>query len=553
VESFVRLRTAVPLDDGQAGCRQHRGPVAGHCHRTEGDVAQTRAPPSARSRRSTTIYGLLFARAAGHRGAARIMASISPPQTVSQMVDQIVKLPEGQGPCCCSPPSSSTARANTPRCSKSFAAQGFRARAHRRPRARARCACRRSTRRRNTHHRGGGRQTSHPRPMPAQRLSESLETAFEAPPGAPRALTPYENRQGHETGRRKRCSPPARACPVCGYSVATLEPKMFSFNSPAGALPPPAMGIGLKDFFDPLRVVAYPHLSLAGGAIKSWDRKNSYYFALITAMAKHYKFDPENAVGRPVEERRSRSCCSAAATTRSNFVYVAGNGRVSRKKHRFEGIIPEPRAALQGKPTHCRCARKLAKYLGSQPCPRLQGHAPSIARRANVFVGTHSLPEIAHLTVGDARKMFGSLDVAGWARGSRRQDRQGSGRPPAVPGRRGPRPISRWIAAPNRCRAVKRSAFASRARWARGLTGVMYILDEPSIGLHQRDNQRLLAHAQAPARPSAIPSSWSSTMKKPFAPPNAVLDIGPGAGRAWRRDRGGRARPARYRETPPIR
>jgi excinuclease ABC subunit A len=249
-----------------------------------------------------------------------------------------------------------------------------------------------------------------------QRLSESLETALKLSGGTAR-LAPYESEKtgaakaAHAAGAAGETLFSARqACPECGYSVAALEPKMFSFNSPAGACPT-CDGIGLKDFFDPKRVVAYPHLSLAGGAIKSWDRKNSYYFALITAMAKHYKFDPETP-WEQLSKRAQQTMLFGSGNDEVEFRYVHGTGRVTKKKHRFEGIIPNlERRYKETDSLHVR--EELAKYLGSQPCPDCQGTRLNRTAR-NVFVGSHSLPEIAHLTVGDAKKMFGSLDVAGW-------------------------------------------------------------------------------------------------------------------------------------------
>ena len=242
----------------------------------------------------------------------------------------------------------------------------------------------------------------------AQRLAESLETALKLSGGTAR-LAPYDAEKPSKPADETLFSS-RQACPECGYSVPALEPKMFSFNSPAGACPT-CDGLGLKDFFDPARVVAYPHLSLAGGAIKSWDRKNSYYFALITAMAKHYKFDPE----KPWEELSKKAqavMLFGSGNDEVEFRYAHGNGRTTKKKHRFEGIIPN--LERRYKETDSLPVREeLAKYLGSQPCPDCHGTRLNRTAR-NVFVGTHSLPEIAHLTVGDAKQMFSTLDVAGW-------------------------------------------------------------------------------------------------------------------------------------------
>jgi excinuclease ABC subunit A len=356
----------------------------------------------------------------------------------------------------------------------------------------------------------------------AQRLSESLETALKLSGGTAR-LAPHESekvtRPEDETLFSSR-----QACPVCGYSVSALEPKMFSFNSPAGACPT-CDGIGLKDFFDPLRVVAYPHLSLAGGAIKSWDRKNAYYFALITAMAKHFKFDPETP-WEELSKKAQQVMLYGSGNDEVEFRYVHGNGRTTKKKHRFEGIIPN--LERRYKETDSLPVREeLAKYLGSQPCPDCRGTRLNRTAR-NVFVGTHSLPEIAHLTVGDARKMFGSLDVAGW-RG------EVADRIVKEVGDR----LKFLVDVGLDYLTLDRSAEslsggeAQRIRLASqvgsGLTGVMYILDEPSIGLHQRDNQRLLAtlkHLRDLGNTVLVVEHDEEAIRAA----DTVLDIGPGAG-----------------------
>ena len=356
----------------------------------------------------------------------------------------------------------------------------------------------------------------------AQRLSESLETALKLSGGTAR-LAPHDSekmaRPEDETLFSSR-----QACPVCGYSVSALEPKMFSFNSPAGACPT-CDGIGLKDFFDPLRVVAYPHLSLAGGAIKSWDRKNSYYFALITAMAKHFKFDPETPWD-DLSKKAQQVMLYGSGNDEVEFRYVAGNGRASRKKHRFEGIIPN--LERRYKETDSLPVREeLAKYLGSQPCPDCQGTRLNRTAR-NVFVGTHSLPEIAHLTVGDARKMFGTLDVAGW-RGEVADK---------IVKEVGDRlkflvDVGLDYLTLDRSAESLSGGEAQRIRLASqvgsGLTGVMYILDEPSIGLHQRDNQRLLAtlkHLRDLGNTVLVVEHDEEAIRAA----DTVLDIGPGAG-----------------------
>jgi excinuclease ABC subunit A len=360
------------------------------------------------------------------------------------------------------------------------------------------------------------------RPDAQQRLSESLETAVKLSGGTAR-LAPYEADKPanpeHETLFSAR-----QACPECGYSVAMLEPKMFSFNSPAGACPT-CDGIGLKDFFDPKRVVAYPHLSLAGGAIKSWDRKNSYYFALITAMARHFKFDPETP-WEELSKKAQQVMLFGSGEEEVEFRYVHGNGRATKKKHRFEGIIPN--LERRYKETDSLPVREeLAKYLGSQPCPDCRGSRLNRTAR-NVFVGSHSLPEVAHLTVGDAKKVFGNLDVAGWrAEVADKIVKEVGDRLRFLVD------VGLDYLTLDRSAESLSGGEAQRIRLASqvgsGLTGVMYILDEPSIGLHQRDNTRLLAtlkHLRDLGNTVLVVEHDEEAIRAA----DTVLDIGPGAG-----------------------
>ena len=355
-----------------------------------------------------------------------------------------------------------------------------------------------------------------------QRLSESLETALKLTGGTAR-LAPYEAEKAPKPDDEVLFSA-RQACPICGYSVPALEPKMFSFNSPAGACPT-CDGIGLKDFFDPARVVSYPHLSLAGGAIRSWDRKNAYYFALITAMARHYKFDPETP-WQELSKKAQNVMLYGSGNDEVEFRYQHGNGRISKKKHRFEGIIPN--LERRYKETDSLPVREeLAKYLGSQPCPDCHGSRLNRTAR-NVFVGSHSLPEIAHLTVGDAKQLFGSLDVAGWrAEVADKIVKEVGDRLRFLVD------VGLDYLTLDRSAESLSGGEAQRIRLASqvgsGLTGVMYILDEPSIGLHQRDNTRLLGtlkHLRDLGNTVLVVEHDEEAIRAA----DAVLDIGPGAG-----------------------
>ena len=360
------------------------------------------------------------------------------------------------------------------------------------------------------------------RPDAQQRLSESLETALKLAGGTAR-LAPYDADKPEKATDEVLFSA-RQACPACGYSVAALEPKMFSFNSPAGACPS-CDGIGLKDFFDPKRVVAYPHLSLAGGAIKSWDRKNAYYYALITAMAKHYKFDPETPWDE-LPKKAQQVMLYGSGNDEVEFRYAHGNGRTTKKKHRFEGIIPN--LERRYKETDSLPVREeLAKYLGSQPCPDCQGTRLNRTAR-NVFVGSHSLPAIAHLTVGDAKQLFAALDVAGWrAEVAAKIVKEVGDRLRFLVD------VGLDYLTLDRSAESLSGGEAQRIRLASqvgsGLTGVMYILDEPSIGLHQRDNSRLLdtlKHLRDLGNTVLVVEHDEEAIRAA----DTVLDIGPGAG-----------------------
>jgi excinuclease ABC subunit A len=360
------------------------------------------------------------------------------------------------------------------------------------------------------------------RPDAQQRLSESLETALRLSGGTAR-LAPYEAEKVGKAEDETLFSA-RQACPECGYSVPALEPKMFSFNSPAGACPT-CDGIGLKDFFDPKRVVSYPHLSLAGGAVRSWDRKNSYYFALITAMGKHYKFDPETP-WEDLPKKVQQVMLYGTGNEEVEFRYVHGTGRVTKKKHQFEGIIPN--LERRYKETDSLPVREeLAKYLGTQPCPDCRGSRLNRTAR-NVFVGTHSLPEIAHLTVGDAKAMFGKLDVAGWrAEVADKIVKEVGDRLRFLVD------VGLDYLTLDRSAESLSGGEAQRIRLASqvgsGLTGVMYILDEPSIGLHQRDNTRLLKtlkHLRDLGNTVLVVEHDEEAIREA----DCVLDIGPGAG-----------------------
>ncbi|HKF94572.1 MAG TPA: excinuclease ABC subunit UvrA, partial [Gammaproteobacteria bacterium] len=315
------------------------------------------------------------------------------------------------------------------------------------------------------------------------------------------------------------------ACPLCGYSLSELEPRLFSFNNPIGACPI-CDGLGLRQFFDPQRIVANPALSLAGGAVRGWDRRNTYYFQLIRSLAEHYGFDIDVPF-ESLDEDTKRAILYGSGRDRIRFNYYDDQGQLTARAHRFEGIIPNMERRYRE--TDSEAVREeLAKYLASQPCPECGGTRLNIAAR-NVFIADMGLPTITRLPIGEARDFFSQLEL---------------------PGRRGA--IAKKVVNEIQQRlnflvnvgldylTLERSAEtlsggeAQRIRLASqigaGLVGVMYILDEPSIGLHQRDNQRLLGTLTF-LRDLGNTVIVVEHDEDAIRSADHVVDMGPGAGR----------------------
>ncbi len=350
-----------------------------------------------------------------------------------------------------------------------------------------------------------------------QRLAESFETALKLSDGVAKVVTMDDD--AVETLFSARFS-----CPTCGYSIAELEPRMFSFNNPAGACDT-CDGLGVKQFVDPARVVAHPEMSLTAGAIRGWDRRNAYYFQLIKSLAAHYEFDLDTPFQGLSEEAR-KVVLYGSGRTKIDFSYVADNGRSVIKSHSFEGIVPNMQRRYHE--TESNSVREeLAKYHSVRACPECGGVRLSKAARY-VFVDETTLPQVTEMPVGEVKQFFENLKL---------------------PGKRGE--IAEKIITEIGERVtflvnvgldyltLARSADtlsggeAQRIRLASqigaGLVGVMYILDEPSIGLHQRDNDRLLATL------TRLRDLGNSVIvvehdEDAIRAADYVLDIGPGAG-----------------------
>ena len=319
------------------------------------------------------------------------------------------------------------------------------------------------------------------RPDAAQRLAESFETALALGPGVARlAFADEPEREPVVFSNRY-------ACTVCGYSLAELEPRVFSFNNPSGACGT-CGGLGVQEYFDPARVVVNPTLSLAGGAVRGWDRRNAYYFQLIQSLARHFRFDIE-APWTDLPEAVRHLLLWGSGEERVEFRYFDARGGTARRSHPWEGIVPN--LERRYRETESAAVREeLAKYRGTRACVDCGGSRLNRSAR-HVFVAGRTLPEVAALSIAEARRFFASLRLDGW-RGE-------------VAGRL-VREIADRLAflsdvgldylTLDRSAETLSGGEAQRIRLASqigsGLVGVMYILDEPSIGLHQRDNQRLL-------------------------------------------------------------
>ena len=356
------------------------------------------------------------------------------------------------------------------------------------------------------------------RPDLGLRLAESFETALRLSEGQARIAFMDQSEQ------TELIFSAGFACPVCGYSLSELEPRLFSFNNPVGACPE-CDGLGVKQFFDPERITAHPHLSLADGAVRGWDRRNAYYFQMIRSLARHYGFDLETPFQELPQAIRQAILFGSGKET-IEFQYLTGHGDLSPRRHPFEGIIPNMERRYRE--TESGMVRdELAKYLSTQACPSCQGTRLNRAAR-HVFIADKSLPQITALPIGEARDFFGAL---------------------ILPGRRGE--IAARIVKEISERLnflvnvgldylnLERSADtlsggeAQRIRLASqigaGLVGVMYVLDEPSIGLHQRDNERLL-NTLLRLRDLGNTVIVVEHDEEAIRTADHVVDIGPGAG-----------------------
>ncbi|MCC7040206.1 MAG: excinuclease ABC subunit UvrA [Burkholderiales bacterium] len=357
-----------------------------------------------------------------------------------------------------------------------------------------------------------------------QRLAESYETALRHGDGRAIAV----EMDAEQTPVREHLFSAKFACPVCNYSLAELEPRLFSFNSPIGACPR-CDGLGAITFFDPKRVVAFPQLSLASGAIRGWDRRNQFYFQMLQSLARHVGFDIDKPFAR-LPERVQRLILDGSGDEKIPFVYLSERGKPVTREHVFEGILPN--LERRYRETDSQMVREeLAKYLNDKPCPECHGtRLRREARHVKVGAGKAARPiyEISALPLKSAMTFFRGLVL--------------DGQKAAIADRIVKEIMSRLTflndvgldyLSLDRSAETLSGGEAQRIRLASqigsGLTGVMYVLDEPSIGLHQRDNDRLLTtlkHLRDLGNSVIVVEHDEDAINAA----DYVVDMGPGAG-----------------------
>ena len=351
-----------------------------------------------------------------------------------------------------------------------------------------------------------------------QRLAESFETALKLADGIALAAPMDE-----DDNREEMIFSARFACPICGHSISELEPKLFSFNNPAGACPT-CDGLGAKQFFDAKRLVN-GELTLAEGAIRGWDRRNVYYFQMLGSLAAHYGFSLDEPFDS-LTEAHQQFILRGSGKENVDFRYLNDRGDIVKRSHPFEGIIPN--LERRYRETESNSVREeLAKYLSTQPCPECRG--TRLRREArHVWVGDKTLPAVTRLPIGDAAEYFATLTLTG-----RRGEIADKILKEICQRLQFLVNVGLDYLTLDRSADTLSGGEAQRIRLASqigaGLVGVMYILDEPSIGLHQRDNERLLGtlrHLRDIGNTVIVVEHDEDAIRMA----DYVVDIGPGAG-----------------------
>jgi len=350
-----------------------------------------------------------------------------------------------------------------------------------------------------------------------QRLAESLETALELTSGTAKALSMDDDSIQILFSSKF-------ACPVCGYSITDLEPKMFSFNSPAGACGT-CDGLGVDQFFDPDKLIVDSSLTLGEGAIRGWDRRTVYYYQMICSVAEHFGFDMDTPF-KKLPKKHQKVLLHGSGSETVEFHYVNSRGDTVTKSHTFEGVVPN--LDRRYKETESAMVREeLSKLLSVQPCPSCDGSRLNTTSR-NVFVDNNNIADITSRPIGDAIKYFSKLKLKGKkGKIANKILKEINDRLEFLEN------VGLEYLTLDRSADTLSGGEAQRIRLASqigaGLVGVMYILDEPSIGLHQRDNDRLLKtleHLRGLGNTVIVVEHDEDAIRAA----DYVVDIGPGAG-----------------------
>ena len=356
----------------------------------------------------------------------------------------------------------------------------------------------------------------------AQRLAESFETAL----AVADSLALVQVLPGDDEGEAQEMLFSARySCPRCGYNLTELEPRLFSFNNPAGACPD-CDGLGARQFFDPERVIHDETLSLAAGAISGWDRRNAFYFQMLNCLAEHYDFDVEKPFRR-LPKKVQDIILYGSGKEKISFSYLRSHGRRPRRRaHSFEGVIPNMDRRYRDSESNT-IREELSRYVNTQPCESCQGSRLKTGAR-HVFVGSQPVHQVTAMPIESSLEFFDTLSLPGHK---------------GEIGERIIREISERLRflvnvgleylTLDRTAETLSGGEAQRIRLASqigsGLVGVMYILDEPSIGLHQRDNQRLLDtlfHLRDLGNTVVVVEHDEEAIRSA----DHIVDLGPGAG-----------------------
>jgi excinuclease ABC subunit A len=354
------------------------------------------------------------------------------------------------------------------------------------------------------------------RPDIKQRLAESFETALRHADGKALAV---EMDSGKEHLFSAKFS-----CPVCDYALPELEPRLFSFNNPMGACPK-CDGLGAITFFDPARVVSFPHLSLSAGAIKGWDKRNHFYYQMLQSLALHYGFDLETSF-EDLPARIQNVVLQGSGREVIAFKHLGERGGWQTRKHAFEGIVRNMERRYRE--TDSMAVREeLAKYLNTRPCPECEGSRLRKEAR-HVYVGGKTLHDLSHLPLKDSLTFFNGLQLTGAkAQVAEKIFKEITARLGFLVN------VGLDYLSLDRSADTLSGGESQRIRLASqigsGLTGVMYVLDEPSIGLHQRDNDRLLdtlKHLRDLGNSVLVVEHDEDAIRTA----DYVVDMGPGAG-----------------------